>query len=113
MISIAIDTANNDLVLDTSGNLKLVAGIEAISQNTRTAMGAQRGEMQYAVDSGMPMRMTAFDRYNPVQFEAAARAVLLEVEGVQSVDEFRATNNSGTLSYSATIKTTEGVLNVV
>ena len=111
MTSIAI-TMDNDLFLDARGNLAFVTGAQAIAQDTRTAMSAMLGEMQYAIESGMPMRSTAFDRYNPAQFEAAARAVILAVPGVVSIDEFRATMNGNTLDYTAQISTIEGVINV-
>lgn len=104
--------ANNDLVLNAAGNLSVLTSLQAIAQNTRTAMQAMRGEMQYAITAGMPMRETAFDRYNETQFEVAARAVILSVEGVLAVTEFRAINGGGTLRYTATISTTEGTIDV-
>lgn len=103
---------NNDIFVGTDGNIAISTGAPAILQNTRTAMQAQRGEMQYAIDDGMPTRLTAFDGFNPTQFEAAARAVIGAVAGVNAVNEFEAVNNAGTVEYSAVISTTEGVLNV-
>ncbi len=111
MISISLDNGK-DITIDMFGNLALLTGKQAIAQNTRTAMRAVRGEMVYAITSGLPMRATAFDRYNPAQFEAAARAVMLAVPGVLSVDYFKAAMNGDTLDYSATISTTEGVIDV-
>lgn len=104
--------ANNDLVLNSAGNLNMLTSAQAIAQNTRTAVSAMRGEMQYAVTSGLPARATAFDRLNTVQFEVAVRAVILTVQGVLSVDRFTVVNNNGTLQYTATILTTEGTIDV-
>lgn len=111
MITLAIDS-NNDLVLAPDGNVSVLTGAQAVAQNTKTAMQAQRGEMEYFVDNGMPLRATALDRLNLIQFEAAARATILDVPGVVSVNEFDAQNNDGTLTYNATITTSEGVINV-
>lgn len=102
MRTLAIDE-NNDLRRGASGNLELLNGVQAIAQNCRTAVQAQRGEMQFAADTGMPTFATAWDRYSPEQFEAAARAVLLRVPGVVSVDEFAIERRGGVLAYTATI----------
>lgn len=100
--------ANNDLVLDSAGNVRIATGIEAVAFNCKTAMQAQRGEMMFAVDKGMPMMATAWDRYNPVQFEAAARTVLKEVPEVLGVDSFTVARTDERLVYTATIRTTYG-----
>jgi hypothetical protein len=105
--SIAIN-ANGDMYLDASGNIAWVTGIDAVSQNSATAMRAQRNEMQYDQTGGMPMGATAFDTYDPVAFEAAARQVLLAVDGVTGVTAFSVTKSGNQLQYSATLSTIYG-----
>lgn len=102
------NNANNDLVLNRSGNLAFVTDIDAVAQNTRTAMQAQRGEMVYQVNDGMPTRATAFDRFNPAQFEAAARAVIMAVEGVESILSFSARKVDDVVVYETEIQTIYG-----
>lgn len=100
--------ANNDLVLDRLGNVSIVEGLEAVAANCKTAIQAQRGEMIYAFDKGMPTMATAWDRYNPIQFEAAARVILRAVPGVLGVDNFTVNRVGERLVYTATIRTTFG-----
>lgn len=98
----------NDLVLDSLGNLAVVDGLAAIQQNCVTVMQAQLGEMVYAIDKGIPTLQTIWDRYDPGQFEAAARAAIRSVEGVVGVEEFAAEQVGDVLTYTAKIQTTFG-----
>jgi hypothetical protein len=107
MISIAANS-NNDIFATGLGSIGLVYDAEAVAQNCKTAMQAQRGEMVYRINDGMPMRETAFDGFNAAQFEAAGRAVLLAVEGVQSVESFTVTRIDDRVVYSAVIATIYG-----
>lgn len=108
--SIGLD-ANGD-IHTANGNLVFVSSLSAVMQNCQTAMLAQRGEMMYATDTGMPTLQTAWNNYSPQQFEAAARAVITAVSGVVSVLAFSAKLTDGTLSYSATINTIYGVSSI-
>lgn len=105
--SIAINE-DGDMYLNGSRNLVMVTGADAVGQNCVTAMRAQRGEMQYALTSGMPTAATAFDRYDPIAFEAAARKVIRAVSGVVAVTAFTVTASDNVLSYTATISTIYG-----
>lgn len=105
--SIAIDD-NGDMFLDGNSNLGMVSGADAVGQNCVTAMRAQKGEMQYALQSGMPTMATAFDRYDPIAFEAAARKVIRAVVGVVSVTAFSVVQVGNELQYAATIQTIYG-----
>lgn len=99
---------NGDTYLDGNGNIATLTGAEAVGQNCVTAMRAQRGEMQYAMQDGMPTAATAFDTYNPIAFEAAARAVIKKVQGVISITSFTVKRVENTLNYAATIQTIFG-----
>jgi hypothetical protein len=101
-------TATNDIALNAVGDISIVTGIEAVLGNCQTAIKAQRGEMQFAVNKGMPTLAVAWNDYNPVQFEAAARTILKSVEGVVSIPEFTVSRTAATLRYSAVIKTIYG-----
>ena len=100
--------ANNDLVLDRTGALSILTGAEAVAANCRSAMQAQLGEMQFAADRGMPMLATAWNRFNPIQFEAAARVILASVPDVLSVETFAVERVGESLRYAATISTAYG-----
>lgn len=105
--SLAIDE-NGDLFTDGNNNLGMVSGADAVGQNCVTAMRAQRGEMQYAMQDGMPTAATAFDRYNPIAFEAAARKVIRAVAGVTNITAFNVARVGNNLNYTATIQTIYG-----
>lgn len=107
MRSFAVD-ANNDLFLDASGNLAFVTGVNAVGQNCQTAVKAQRGEMILAMNKGMPTRATAWDQYNPSQFEAAVRSIILSVDGVLSITAFAMVKQDNDLKYVASIHTIYG-----
>ena len=107
--TIAADS-NNDLVIGLDGQFIQLEGIVATAQNTRTAMSAQRGEMVLDVNNGMPTQATAFDGLNPQAFEAAARQVIMAVPGVLSVDSLTVVQIGDIVSYSAVVRTNDGVV---
>jgi hypothetical protein len=100
--------ANNDLILDRIGRVLMLNGADAVAANCRSAVQAQRGEMMFAADKGMPTFATAWNRYRPVQFEAAARAIIRAVPGVVSVVSFTARRQGEILGYTAVIQTIYG-----
>lgn len=100
--------ANNDLILDRVGRVLMLSGADAVAANCRTAIQAQRGEMMFAYDKGMPAFATAFNRYRPVQFEAAARTIIRAVPGVLSVVSFTVERRGEILGYTAVIQTIYG-----
>lgn len=103
-------TNKNDLYLGRDGNMGIVVDKDAIRQNCETAIKAQLGEMIYAADEGMPIMQTVWDRFDPAQFEAAARTTLQTVEGVTAVDSFNVELVGDTVQYQALIHTIFGVL---
>lgn len=100
--------ANNDIYLDRAGRLRMVSGAEAVAANCRSAVQAQRGEMMYAADKGMPTFATAWNGYRPMQFEAAARSIILAVPEVLAVESFTIQRTGEILGYTAVIRTTYG-----
>lgn len=97
-----------DLVLDREGNIAIVSDLEAVAANCQTAVQAQRGEMMFEADKGMPTFATAWNDYNPVQFEAAARTIIQAVPGVLSVGSFAILRVGEALRYTAVIRTVYG-----
>lgn len=94
----------------TAGNITMKRNADAVAQDTVTAMRTLRGEMQYETQGGMPYFQTAFNKYKPRAFEAAARGVISQVPGVVRVTEFAVALTNDELQYSATIETIYGTV---
>jgi hypothetical protein len=113
MTIIFAENANNDPYIDpTTGDLAVLTDAPgnpaATAQLCKSRIEAQRKEMKYAMDQGMPMMDTAFNTFNPHQFEAAARTILMNTPNVTAVSSFNMYQDGNTLRYSATIDTTFG-----
>ena len=100
----------NDMALNSSGNISFLTGIDACVQNCHTAMQTLQGEMMYNQQGGMPYQTTAWDNFDQNLFDAAAQAVLLNVQDVTDIIEFSSALVDGVLNYSATIKTIYGTV---
>ena len=98
----------NDLVVDSAGNLSVWTGLSAVAADCRSAMQAQLGEMVYAQNRGIPTLATVWDRYNPAQFEAAGRRALLRIADVTGVESLVVVRDGGSVRYTATIRTRYG-----
>lgn len=99
----------HDLYLNAAGDLVIKSDLDACIQNCKTAMLAQRGEMIYAMDEGIPYRSTLWDQYRPAQFEAAARSALLRVDGVLRINKFTIERSGNDFIYRAEIMTVWGI----
>lgn len=108
MTSTFLESLTNDFTLDDSGRLAIATGARAVASDARSAMQAQRGEMILAMAEGMPTLEVAWSGYRPGQFEAAARAVLLRVPGVRSVERLSVSREGEALRYDADISTDFG-----
>lgn len=102
------ENTNNDMALNYSGNIPFLTGIDACVQNCKSAMQTLQGEMMYNQQGGMPYQVTAWDNFDNNLFDAAARAVLLNVQDVTDIIEFESSLADGVLNYSATILTIYG-----
>lgn len=106
--SLAMDE-NGDIYLGADGNLAIVTGLEATMQAAQQAAQTMLGEMQYAVDKGMPNFDVIWSGSpNISQFDAYLRRTLLSVEHVIGIKDLIITRNGNTLSYVATIQTDYG-----
>lgn len=102
--------SRNDLYLDSSGNIAIITGLQAVTQACEHAMQTILREMVLQYQDGLPDFEVVWNGSpNVVQFEAAARATLLRVPEVQAVTEFEATAAGNVLRYTATIKTQYGL----
>lgn len=107
MRSIKVDS-KNDWMLDGNGNIATTSGDSAILQNTVTAMKAQRGEMPFDMTGGMPTLTTAWVDFDADAFEAAARRVIMGVQGVRNITSFAIERRGTTLVYTVAIQTANG-----
>lgn len=98
----------NDIYLDADGDIAWFTDLDAVRDDCETAMKAQLGEMVLSLDTGVPTLDTVWSQWKPLQFEAAARAMLLTVPNVSAVKTFNITRNAGVATYVAQIQTTFG-----
>lgn len=82
--------ANNDIFLDALGNLSMVADLTCAMQAAQQAVQAQRGEMQYHLNRGVPsLRVVWSGHPSAAQLRAAIRQEILltqDVTGVPSIN---------------------------
>lgn len=109
MTRIIATNENNDIYLGLDGHLAIKTGIQATLQACEHACLAQRGEMIYAVDRGMPTMDTLWGGVTaPRQYEAAVRAAILAVDGVVRVLSLTYEVVDGIFKYYALIETIYG-----
>lgn len=109
--SLAMD-ANNDLVRGPDGNLAIVTGLAAVTQNCKSIMQTRLGELVLNLQRGIPYFEAAYDDFNPAQFEAASRTMLRTVADVVAVKAFSITRSNSVMSYAVTIQTTYGEVTI-
>jgi hypothetical protein len=107
MTSLAVN-ANNDLYLDTTGNIATVDGIYAVLQQCEHAVKAMLGEMIYAVNRGMPTMETVWLSQDLPRWEAAAYVAIQRVPGVKEVLSVVTEIQGDSLVYNAVIRTIYG-----
>jgi hypothetical protein len=101
---------NNDLYIDGTGNIPVLTAQQALAQSYASAIEVRLAEMEYAQDQGMPWFQTAFNSYNPIQFEAAARNIIDSFDQTVTITAFTVTKTKNVLSYVATIETIYGTV---
>lgn len=104
--------SENDLYLGEGKNVVVLSGLGAIIAACETASKAQLGEMVLADQSGIPNFQTIWvGSPNYSLWVSYLQRTLLSIEGVlDAAVEIRTINN--VLSYTATIKTTFGSVNI-
>lgn len=74
-------------------------------------MKTQVGEVVLNLVRGVPTRETVWSNWNPIQFEAFARRILLSVPNVKAVVSFEVERVGDTAFYTATIQADMDALN--
>lgn len=109
MTRILATDENNDIFIGKDGRLAIHGGLDAVMQACEHAVTAQLGEMQYAVDRGIPTFTTIWNGTpNLGQFEAAVRQAILAVADVTQVTAFSAEVVGNVVRYTASIETIYG-----
>lgn len=108
MRTLAVD-AKNDLYIGRDGALAVATDLEAVMQAAQQAAQTQLGEMQYAIDEGIPNFSAVWGgAANIAQFEAYLRRTLLAVEGVRRIVALTTSTAENRLSYAVTLETDFG-----
>lgn len=107
MTNVATNT-KNDIYTTPDGSLAMVYDLADTQQACEHAMKAQFGEIVLALQRGVPTEATVWAKWKPLQFEAAARALLLTVPNVQAVKSFVITRSAGVATYVVVIQTAFG-----
>lgn len=100
---------HNDFVVGDDGQLAIFSGLDALGQTSVQFVKARRGEMIHNADEGIPYDLVAWmGEPNEVQFEAAVRDTLTQVDTVTSVSAFEVVQVEDNLTYTATLQSTLG-----
>lgn len=103
--------ANNDIYLNSSGNIQIDSGVQAVEDACKNVSLAQLGEEVLTTTQGMPTFQTIWNGTpNVAIYESYLRAALEGVEGVVSVTALTYTVKDNVFSYQATIETIYGTL---
>ena len=106
--TIAVDDLN-DIYVGPDGNLAIVTDLEATMQAVQQAAQTQLGEMEYAVDQGIPNFDTVWSGApNISQFEAYLRRAIIAVDHVTGIRDLTISAAGGAVSYTAIIDTDFG-----
>jgi hypothetical protein len=103
-LTILVDE-NNDIYVDSSGNLAVGSGLTALIQICQAYLEAQLREMVYQYNQGMPTMDDVFQGNNIKGYIAAGRQRLMSITGVVNVASFTAQRVNNQLQYTAEILT--------
>lgn len=107
------ENSNRDLFMGADNKLGVLTGIAATSQACKSTIEAQRGELQYNTARGIPTESTLWSGVpNQQRFQFYCIQALQAVEGVIEVRTFDTEILDNALSYSSTIVTDFGVLEI-
>lgn len=103
------ENANRDLFMGPNNQLVLRTGLFATLQACTSAIEAQRGEMQYDINRGIPTHATLWSGVpNQQLFQFYCQEALKAVSGVVVVTRFNTDIFENTLEYEAEIVTDFG-----
>lgn len=108
MRTIAVNS-NNDIYIDSSGNLAMVEGIDAILQQCEQAASIRLGELPYNQSKGIPFFDNVFtDSPDLALYDMYLRKQFNSVTGVVRVINIGFKQEGDVLSYEAVIETIYG-----
>jgi len=110
-MKILAENANRDLFKASNNQLTLLTGIVAVEQACKSAIEAQRGEMQYATTRGIPTAQTVWNGIpNQQRFQFYCLEALRAIDGVVKIDQFNTELSGQNLLYEAIIVTDFGAV---
>lgn len=100
---------NNDLYIDSSGNLAVSYDIYALSNVIKNKALTTLGEPQYNIQDGIPYFETIFTDTPSIDlYQAKLIKDIENTENTERVVSFEYTDSNGILNYKATIQSTYG-----
>ena len=101
--------ANNDIYIDSTGNLAIDTGQQAVLDACQTATLMQLGEAIFQQNLGMPTFQVIWNGVpNKALYDNALRQTIQSVEGVVAVTALTSQISQGVYSYQVTIETLYG-----
>ena len=101
--------SSNDLYLNSSGNLQVDTGLQALIDVCLNVSRALLGEMVLTINNGLPYFQAVFTgNPNLAIFQAYLISALNNIDGVNSVQNVNMSLNANVLSFTATIDTIYG-----
>jgi hypothetical protein len=101
--------SSNDIYLNSSGNLQVDTGLQALIDVCLNVSRALLGEMVLTINNGLPYFQAVFTgNPNLAIFQAYLISALNNIDGVNSVQNVNLSLNANVLSFTATIDTIYG-----
>jgi hypothetical protein len=103
MDTLALDSINWDLVLDSAGNIVVLTGIQALVQDAASACMLYAGELWYDTTQGVPYFQQLWGQLPPqslveAKFADAALSVIGVVSASVTIKAFTQRGVSGTVT---------------
>ena len=107
--TLALNTSNHDLFVNSSGSLTMLSGIDAIAAACVTACLTQLGECVLQTGVGLPnFGLIWVGTPDYALWQSYLQNTILNVEGVTSVQQIQLSAQKNTLSFIADINTIYG-----
>lgn len=98
--------SNNDIFIDSTGNLAIAEGKEAIANVATNKTRVLYGEIPLNTEAGIPFFDVVFQRLDVDLFRQFLYQELEDITGVSKVADFSYSVENGVFKYSVTIETT-------
>lgn len=112
-ISTIAKDANCDLYIDSNGRLAMVHGKDAYAQIINAKMRTVLGEMQLAMQNGIPYFQTVFsDKSMLPIWQDEVEKMLRSIPFVKNISSFDCNYDNDVLKYTAEIETDSGMVEI-